>query len=224
MQRRELVLGAMGGVAGAILARPARAALPVPASGEIGFRVLRNGTPVGEQHLKFTQNGGQMRVDGRLALMGHAMGIIPFRYAVTATEYWSDNEFRGVDSLVNDNGTPLQVHATPIPGGFAIRSTKAGNYTYTGQPAMMPLTYWNKAMLEAMILNIDTGHHYPAIVSSPGWNYLPTVDGGKIQAQRFDVTGKLHFSVWYDQNGQWAGLTFTTPIVGGQMLFQKFTP
>jgi Family of unknown function (DUF6134) len=211
MQRRDAILGAMagvlGGVAGDIL--PARAALPpLPASGEIGFRILHSGTAIGEHHLKFTQNGDSLRVDITASGVARMAGIPMYSYACTATETWLNGAFTTLDSKVNDNGTPREVHATPIPGGFAVESTKAGNYEYTGQPAMLPLTYWNKAMLDAMILNIETGMHYPAIVSSPGWNNLPTANGGQVLAQRFDVTGKLHLSVWYDKYGQWAGLQF----------------
>jgi hypothetical protein len=224
MQRRNLVLGMMGGVVGGaagglVTAQAQSAGLPVPPSGKIGFRVLRNGTPVGEHHLTFTQTGDQLLVDIEAALVVRVAGIPVFRYSVSAQERWSGGAFSGLDSKVNHDGTKLEVHASPITGGFAIQSTKAGNYAYTGEPAMMPLTYWNKAMLNAMILNIETGRHYPAIVNSPGWNYLPTAEGGTLLAQRFDVTGKLHLSVWYDQYTQWSGLEFN---VDGDINFQKF--
>jgi hypothetical protein len=224
MQRRNLVLGVVGGVmggvtGGAAIARAQSTELPVPASGKLGFKIFRNGTPVGEHHLTFTQTGDQLLVEIEAALVVRVAGIPVFHYSASAREHWSGNVFSGVDSKVNHNGTKLEVHASPVSGGFAVQSTKAGNYTYTGEPAMMPLTYWNKAMLNAMILNIETGRHYPAIVSSPGWNYLPTAEGGKLLAQRFDVTGKLHLSVWYDQHAQWSGLEFN---VAGDISFQKF--
>jgi hypothetical protein len=215
-----VVGGVVGDAAGSIAtARAQSAGLPVPFSGKIGFKVLRNGTSVGEHHLTFTQAGDQLLVDIEAALVVRVAGIPVFRYSVSAQEHWAGSAFCGVNSKVNHDGTKLEVHASPIAGGFAIQSTKAGNYSYTGQPAMLPLTYWNKAMLDAMILNIETGRHYPAIVNSPGWNYLPTAEGGKLLAQRFDVTGKLHLSVWYDQYAQWAGLEFN---VAGDISFQKF--
>ena len=222
MQRREWVLGAVSGAAGMMLAGPVRAAaLPVPAEGKIGFKVLHDGTPVGEHHLTFTQTGDDLRVDIHAALQVPMIGgLVDFTYGLQATEHWSGGAFCGLDSYVNHDGAKLEVHASPIAGGFAIQSTKGGNYTYTGQPAMMPLTYWNKAILNAMILNVETGRHYPAIVNSPGWNYLPTAEGGTLLAQRFDVTGKLHLTVWYDQHAQWAGLDFN---VLGDVSFQKFT-
>jgi hypothetical protein len=189
------------------LARPALAApLPVPPSGRIGFRVLRNGTPIGEHHLVFTQNGGTLRVDLHVALLVRLAGISFFRYTAQATEIWSDGVFQSVDSQVNDNGNHLQVQAERVANGYAIKGTHVPRYI--GHPNTLPLTYWNKAMLYGTILNIQTAHSYPAIVRSPGWNRLPTADGGTVVAQRFNVTGKLHLSVWYDQYEQWSGLAF----------------
>ncbi len=224
MQRRGLVLGVMGGAAGCAAgsALPARAqarGLPVPPSGELRFQILRNGTPVGEHHLYFTQNGNRLRVDLAAALVVRIAGIPVFHYKADACEHWEGGQFCGVASKVDHNGARLQVLASPIADGFAIASTKAGDYDYTGSPPMMPLTYWNKAMLESMILNIETGRHYPAIVKSPGWNYLTSAEGERLVAQRFDISGKLHLSVWYDQYGQWAGLQF---YVDGDVTFRKF--
>jgi Family of unknown function (DUF6134) len=201
---RRLFLLSSGTVA---LARPAVAApLPVPPSGRIGFKVLRNGTPIGEHHLLFTQNGETLRVDIHAALLVRLAGIPIFRYTAAATEIWSGGVFQGIDSQVNDNGNHLEVHAERIAEGYAIRGTHVPRYV--GPSNTLPLTYWNKAMLDGIILNIQTAHSYPAIVHSPGWNRLPTAYGGTVVAQRFDVTGKLHLSVWYDQYEQWSGLAF----------------
>ncbi len=216
MDRRRF-LAAVGASA---LAVPACAdELPVPPGNEIAFRVLRNGTPIGEHHLSFTRNGDDLRVEINVALAVKLAGITIFRYTGHAVECWSGGAFRTLDSYVNHNGTPLEVHAQPIAGGYTIKSTKAGNYDYTGQLPMLPMTYWNKAMLNAMILNVETGRHYPAIVNSPGWNYLPTAEGGTLLAQRFDITGKLHLSLWYDQYNQWAGMEFH---VSGDEVYQKY--
>jgi hypothetical protein len=73
-------------------------------------------------------------------------------------------------------------------------------------------------MLNGNILNIQTAHSYRVQVNSPGWNKLPTADGGSIVAQRFDVTGKLRLSVWYDQNNAWSGLEFQ---INGDETYQK---
>ncbi len=172
------------------------------------FKILRNGVPVGEHHVTFTQSGNCLRVDTNVEMVVTVAGIAVFHYQSCASEYWSGGVFTRLESRVNHDGTHLVVQADQISGGYAVNSTKAGDYQYTGNPPMLPLTCWNRAMLQAMILNVETGRHYPAIVNSPGCNKLPTANGGTVVAQRFDVTGKLHMSLWYDQNDQWAGFAF----------------
>ena len=195
--------------------------LPVPPSGEIGFEVLRNGSPIGEHHVIFTQNpDGDLLVNTSADLRVRVAGIQVYHYQMQVMERWSGGEFTSLDSHVNQNGTLLEVHAQQIAGGFAIQSTKHGNYNYTGPTPMMPLTYWNKSILQAMILNVETGGHYLGIVNSPGWNYLPTANDGTLLAQRFDITGKLHITLWYDQFNQWDGLEFNYL---GDVTFRKIT-
>lgn len=216
LERRGFLAGATAlATAGPAVAAP----LPVPPNGGMRFKILRNGSPIGEHHMTFTWMGNDLRVDINADMVVTLVGIPVFHYQASVVEYWSDRQFSRLDSKVNHNGRHLFVKANRIPGGFAIESTKAGDYQYTGSPPMLPLTYWNSAMLQAMILNVETGRHYPAIVHSPGWNRLATADGGTIVAQRFDVTGKLHLSVWYDQHNLWSGLEFH---VDGDEVFQKY--
>ena len=215
LERRGFLAGAAALAAG----RPAGAVLPVPPCGALCFKILRNGTPVGEHHVAFTQSGNCLRVDTNVEMVVAVAGLTVFRYQGSVSEYWRDGVFTSLASTVNHNGTRLVVQAAQIPGGYAVQSTKAGDYRYTSRPPMLPMTYWNQAMLKAMILNVETGRHYPAIVSSPGWNSLPAANGGTILARRFDVTGKLHMSLWYDQNGQWSGFEFH---VLGHEVYQKY--
>jgi hypothetical protein len=91
---------------------------------------------------------------------------------------------------------------------------------YTAPPDTLPLTYWNKKMLSGTILNGQTAHCYKVNVDSPGWNNLPTADGGTITAQRFDLTGKLQLSVWYDKTDTWSGLEFQK---SGDISYRKIT-
>ncbi|MBU6418711.1 MAG: hypothetical protein KGQ79_03175 [Proteobacteria bacterium] len=221
MRKTQLQLERRGFLAGAgalAASRPA-VALPVPPSGAMRFRILRNGTPVGEHCVTFTQSDNGLRVDTNADMVVTVAGIPVFHYQGNASEYWQNGVFTRLDSKVNHNGTLLAVQAAQIPGGYVVQSTKAGDYQYTGSPQMLPMTYWNRSLLRAMVLNVETGRHYPAIVSSPGWDKLPTAEGGNILAQRFDFTGKLHMSLWYDQNNQWSGFEFH---VLGHEVYQKY--
>jgi len=204
MQRRKFLAAS-----GAATLLPAGLAwaenLPIPPGNALGFKILCNGNPVGEHHLVFTQTGDDLRVDINIAMQGR-LYLVPFSYQLTATEHYASGVFESLDSHTNQNGKELEVHAHRAGNGYAISGTNTP--LYTGPANTLPLSYWNKAMLNASILNIQTAHSYPATVTSPGWNSLPTANGGSITAQRYDLTGKIILSVWYDQHNVWSGLAF----------------
>ncbi len=214
MDRRQFVLG------GAICALPIAAAadLPVPAGGKMAFEVLRNGDKIGEHHLSFSGVGGDIDVTIDVALLVTIMGIGVFSYAAHGLESWRGGVFQSLQSRVNDNGNQLQVKAERTAGGYAVEGTHVP--LYTAPPNMLPLTYWNKQMLDGTILNIQTAHTDKITVTRNGWNALPTAEGGSIVAQRFDITGKLHLSVWYDQNNTWSSTEFH---VKGDETYRKIT-
>jgi hypothetical protein len=188
-------------------------ALPIPAGNQMAFKVLRNGTPIGEHHLYFTRTGDDLSVEINIQLLVKLAMIPVFRYNLKAVEKWSGGVFQSLESKIVENGNILTVHAQKNAAGYEVTGTNHDNPdknmpTYQVPSNTMPLTYWNKRFMDATILNIQTAHTYPAAVNSPGWNKLPTAEGRFIVAQRFDLTGKLHLSVWYDQSDTWSGLEF----------------
>lgn len=218
MDRRRFMLSA------AALALPVPAsALPVPADNRIGFKVFRNGSPIGEHHLSFTQNGDKLSIDVDVDLLVTIATIPVFRYGLKATERWSGGVFQSLESNVNFNGDLLMVHAQKTARGYEVEGVNKNNKSknmprYMAPPDTMPLTYWNKKMLTSTILNVQTARCYKVNVASPGWNQMPTTFGPKILAQRFDLTGKLDLSVWYDQNNNWSSLEFHK---SGDITYQK---
>ncbi|MDD2795261.1 DUF6134 family protein [Acidocella sp.] len=222
MRRRRF----LAGTAALAVAGPALAdELPVPAGNQMSFRVLRNGTPIGEHHLNFIRGSDGLVVDINIALLVTFAGIPLFRYGATAREHWSGGVFQSLESQVNDNGARLAVHAHKTAAGYSVAGINHDNPArsypeYTAPADTMPLTYWNKAMLNGTLLNIQTAHTYAAVVKPQGWNSLPTAEGGVITAQRFDLRGKLHLNVWYDRFSQWSGLAFH---VSGNESYEKIT-
>jgi hypothetical protein len=226
MDRRRLLLGAS--TLAAMPAAGRAAALPVPPGGALGFKVLRNGTPVGEHHLQFSQSGDDLTVAINAALVVKIFGITAASYNLTASERWSAGVFQSLDSQVIFNGNLLQVHVEKVAGGYAVEGTNHDNPAknmprYIAPPDTRPLTYWNKDMLSGSIVNPQTAHTYLSgtqlTITPNGWNRLPTASGGTLVAQRFDITGKLTLSVWYDQNNAWSGLEFQK---SGDFTYQKF--
>jgi hypothetical protein len=222
IDRRQFMIatGALG------LAGPARAAgLPIPPGNAIAFKVFRNGSPIGEHRLTFTRNGDDLTVDINIDLTVRLAGIPVYRYSLTGNTKYSGGVFTSADTVTNNNGEHLEMHCRKVAAGYDVVGVNHNDPSksfpeYTAPPNTLPLTYWDKRMLYANILNIQTAHSYPATVTPAGWFKMPTADGGSIVAQRFDLTGKLQLSVWYDQNDQWASLEFH---FSGDETYQKLT-
>jgi hypothetical protein len=213
MQRRQFLLSA------------AAYALPIPKGNDIAFDVLRNGSSIGQHHLSFSQTGDTLNVNIAIELLVKFAGITLFHYALQGVERWQGGTFQSLDSSVNYNGDRLQVHAEKTAAGYAVVGINHDNPAknmpeYTAPPDTLPLTYWNKAMLNGTILNIQTAHCYKVTVTPAGWNALPDASGGTITAQRYNLTGKLDLSVWYDQQNAWSGLEFQK---SGDIAYRKIT-
>jgi hypothetical protein len=181
-------------------------ALPIARGKAMHFKIYRNGAAVGEHVISFSRSGNDLTVTTNARFVVTVAMIPVFHYACTATERWSNGIFQTVDSAINFNGSPLEVHAARTANGYHVEGTHTP--LYTAPLNTLPLTYWNKAMMNGTILNIQTAHSYPVTVTSPGWFNLPTASGGSIIAQRFDLTGKLRMSIWYDRHNSWSGLEF----------------
>ncbi len=197
--------------------------LPVPKTNAMAFDVFRNGSKIGQHQLSFSQTGDDLTVTIMAELRVTIAAIPVFLYSFAAVERWRGGVFQGIDSKVNFNGDALQVHAERVAGGYEVQGINhdvpaKSMARYLTPPNTLPLTYWNQQEFAGTVLNPQTAHSYPVTVVSPGWNQMKTADGGQILAQRFDVTGKLRLSVWYDQNHSWSGLEFQKD---GDITYQK---
>ncbi|MGC9270525.1 DUF6134 family protein [Acidiphilium sp.] len=188
------------------VAMAAAIALPLPRGDRLMFEVFRNGSKVGEQHLRFIRAGDMLTVDNYVELKVALLSIPVFRYAAHIVEHWRNNEFVSATSAVDDNGTQHQLIIEKQPGGVVI----AGNDTprYIAPPNALPLTYWNKAMLRGPMINMQTGHTDTPTITDRGWFKLPAAPSGTVTAQDYKLTGPIRLSVYYNQKNIWSGLAF----------------
>ncbi len=188
------------------MAMAAAFAIPLPSDNRLSFDVYRNGSKVGEQHLRFIDAGDMLTVDNHVELKVGLLSIPLFRYTAHIVEHWRDNAFVSATSAIDDNGTPHQLFVERQPDGIVIQ----GNNTprYVAPATALPLTYWNKAMLKGPMINMQTGHTDTPSVAVVGWFKLPALPSGTITARQFKLTGPIRLSVYYDEKNTWSGLAF----------------
>lgn len=189
-----------------ILTMAASLALPVPKEDYLVFDVYRNGSRIGWQHVRFRQAGDWLRVDSRVALHVALLDVHVFHYHAHIVEHWRSNTFRSARSAVNDDGTKIDLSVERVSDGIAV----SGNHChrYIAPPDALPLTYWNKAMLDGPMINMQTGHADTPKITKEGWFRLPAEPSGAVTAMEYRLTGPLHFVVYYNRANIWSGLAF----------------
>ncbi|MCW8305719.1 DUF6134 family protein [Acidiphilium sp. PA] len=188
------------------IAMAAAVAIPLPQGNRLSFDVFRNGSKVGEQHLRFIDAGDMLTVDNHVELKVGLLAIPLFRYTAHIVEHWRDEQFVSATSAINDNGTPYQLFVERQSSGVVIQGNRTPRYVAPANA--LPLTYWNKAMLRGPMINMQTGHTDTPRIAKLGWFKLPALPSGTVTAEQYKLTGPIRLSVYYDQKNIWSSLAF----------------
>jgi len=197
---RRLALGAIA----ALPASGAVGALPIPPARRLGFRVMRNGSNIGQHVLDFEPDGPRLTV--RIAV-DLAVGIGPitlYRYTHRAVERWEDGRVVSLEAETNDDGSPSTITMRRQDGRLAVESSRAGRYV--APPGTLPATHWNRRMLDGPFINTQTGEVLRPTVRREGAEPLPWAP--QRQGERFVLSGAVDLETWYDAAPNWIGLRF----------------
>lgn len=189
-----------------LVAMPAgfAAALPVPASGRLAFRVVRNGSSIGQHVLTFSREESRLTVRVAVDL---AVGLGPitfYRYRHRATERWEDGRVVDFHAETNDGGAGSTVAMRRDGAALMVESSDAGRYR--APPGALPATHWNRRMLDGPFINTQNGEVLRPSVARPGVEPLPW--SPQRRAERFVLTGPIDLETWYDSTPAWVGLRF----------------
>jgi hypothetical protein len=196
--RRALLIG------GAALPGTAAASLPVPSSGRLAFRVVRNGSAIGQHVLSFARMDAQLTVQVAVDL---AVGLGPiafYRYRHRATERWEGGRVAAFEAETNDDGSRSTINMRRQGDALMVESSRAGSYL--APPGAMPATHWNRRMLDGPFINTQTGAVMRPDVRRTGSEPLPWAP--QRQGERFILSGDVDLETWYDATPVWMGLRF----------------
>ena len=207
MDRRTVLAG---GIAALLAPRPASAATAItgiPASGRLGFDIIYRDRHLGSHTLAFHRNGGDLVVDVAVDLAFKLGPITLYRYSHHAVERWNAGEVAGIDTQTNDNGKRHRVTSRRESGGLVVESNTVPRYT--APDSALPATHWNRRELDGQWINTQDGQLIRPNVSARGVEMLATTTGGRIRARHYTIGGPVQMEMWYDDDQQWAGLSFT---------------
>ena len=182
----------------------------------LNFQVLRDGDPIGSHRVSFRRVGGETHVHIALNLEVGLGFITLFRYEHENREVWRDGRLQSLDARTHDDGEDTWVKARASEAGLEIEGS-AGSYLAPADT--VPTSYWNKAMVgRTRLLDTQSGRLIDVDVKPAGPERI-VVGGRAIDAQRYEISGELRASLWYDTDDTWAGLAFTAR--GGEIDYER---
>lgn len=202
-----MMLGAaLVGGAPPAMALPASARLPVPPAGRLAFRIMRQGSKIGEHVSTFEVKDDLLTICASAEIVVHLMGIPVFRYAHQAVERWQAGRFMSLETKTNDDGTHFWVRVEREAAGLAVLGSVQPRYVAPAEALAM--THWNRAELSVPKINPQKGDLLRPKVADRGVERIPSAAGGPIAAHRYNFTGQAILDVWYDTDEHWAALAF----------------
>lgn len=200
--------GIMAGMGAAAASLPLTALAQAPAGGDVVFRVIRKGSPMGWLQTTFARAGDRLTARTKLELSVSLVGIRVFRYLHTSEEVWQGSNLVSVASETDNDGTPFRVKATLAGDSLRIEGPQG---TVTAPTATLTTNCaWNPGFVrQSMLLDCERGRYVPVTVEPLGGKTL-TVLGAQRAAMGYRTTlPHAAGEVWY-AGDEWVHGVFVT--------------
>ena len=202
LDRRSALIGGAAAAAGLAAPRIARAE-----TAERVFRIVRDGSDIGEHVIAASRTGDACEVSIDIAIAVKVLGITAYRYEMVNNERWRGGRLVSLDSRVNDDGEQRETRATRRGDGLVVEGPD-----FSGPAPLDAATtiYLTRAFLDRDDwIATDGGELYDVRVDDLGAQGADAAYGG-VPCTRYRVTNGDEYTVEleYDDRGEWVGLAF----------------
>lgn len=201
---------ALVSIVGAVLAAPADANVtsPVwsPADGDvIAFDVTRNGERFGTHNVTFDRDGDVLTARSQVELKAGLGPVTVFRYTLDTTEVWRDGTVERVEGKTRDGGDRDTVKVVRQGERLVVDATAFKGELPVGT---IPLSHWNSRIVNGgKLLSTQDGEVFDLKVTAAGRERVK-VGATTLDANRFEVSTRIPYTVWYDDTGRWVKMAF----------------
>jgi hypothetical protein len=205
--------------AGAVLAaRRASAGLPIPRGDSLNFRIIRRGSQIGTHVIGFERDRDVLTVRTAIDVRVTLLSIPLASYKHRGTETWQGTTLIGLAGETDNNGTHQWMTARRTGEGLVVVGSAARSYV--APDAAMPVSYWNKRMLNGPVISLEDG-----VLSSPKVADLRTdsvrlASGREIPATHYSLSRPVDADVWYDETDTWAAMMITV-VDGSEVRYER---
>src|ERR1700733_11310144 len=182
---------------------PASAATPAPSlpSGtSVNFAVMRNGSQIGTNSIRFVHDGAGTSVKMVTHISVGIAFLTLYRFDQTENESWSGGRLLAMDATTDDNGTVHRASATVHDG--KIVALCDGKVSATPPPTIVPFNLWDSALIaQNVALDTRNGDLETIRVADRGEGTVEVL-GHMRRAHHYQIVATFPQDVWYDDSGQ----------------------
>jgi len=181
------------------------------------FSVRKSGTEVGTHRISFAERDGALVVETDARLQLRIAFVTVYRYVQRTREIWRDGVLVGIESDIDDNGTPFRLRGSAQDGVLRLDGHQEAHAIPVG---IKPLSYWNIAVMRAPRgFDVQWGSLADLAVEPRGPE-TRQVAGKPVEARRYAMRGYeirkgerqkqpwLNLDAWYDREDRLVGLAF----------------
>jgi hypothetical protein len=169
------------------------------------FAVQLDGSPIGQQTFRLTQDGSRQRMVTEATMDVKILFVTVYSYRHENEETWEGGCLASIESDTDDNGTQFTVRGRRAGDAFVV--TARGTRT-TLPPCVHTFAYWDpKKLQQTRLLNSQTGE-YQAVQFRDLGEKAVSSRGREQPARHVALEGAdLRIDLWYAaSDGDWLAL------------------
>jgi hypothetical protein len=184
----------------------------VPDGNALTFRAFIGDTDLGTHKMRWAVQGETLIVNIEIDLGARVLFLPVYSYKHRSQETWRGGNLVAIATTTDDDGDKFSVNGELKDGAFQVKSTK---FTGAAPLPLAPTSYWAYSNLKTPTwLNTQSGEILKKQVAAKGVETIKTRTG-EIKARRYEVTGDLDVSLWYDDKNRWVKSRF---VAGGNTI------
>jgi hypothetical protein len=170
--------------------------------GDLNFRALWQGSPVGVHRVTFQLQGDRLAVDTQIDIAVKFMFFTVFRLRHEAHEVWQSGRLVSVTSATDRDGTRLQVSGRAVENGFRIVGEE-GPFL-AGARLLTSNSLWDSRIVrETRLIDVLHGGEVGLVAKPLGYQQVETPQGPVRASQYRMITPHFAGNIFYDGDQRW---------------------
>lgn len=173
---------------------------------EIYFKVFRNGNHVGEHQVRFSLGeNGQLIVITNMSIVIKVFGLTIYTFIYKSESEWLNGKLYNLDSEYKEGRSSNKVAVTLDNNTLYVNGPDG---VVNGSENLLPTNHWNARVLSHnQVINTLNGNISNVSIKNVGREYI-VAQGKSVEAERYEYTGDITASLWYDDEGRWLKMSF----------------